>query len=97
MSIAPLDDPAYEPKHPPVGGRIPDVVAKWGPRSQLRWFRRFRDQLTAYWDSYDYYSETEHHRGGCCDSCMEDAAAGYEDLPDVCCCYALRDEKQGQR
>lgn len=90
MSIAPLDDPAYEPKHPPVNGWVPDVVAKWGPRSQLRWFGRFRDQL-AYWDPGNYYSETEHHRGGHCDSCMQDAAMGYRDLPDgYCCCYDER-------
>lgn len=94
MTLAPLEDPAYEPKYPPVDGRVPDVVAKWGPRSQVRWFRRFRDHLTIYWNSADYYSETEHHRGGHCDSCAQDAAAGYQDLPHVCCCVALHEEEQ---
>jgi hypothetical protein len=41
LEDAPLDDPAYEPVHQPLAGRIPEVVVRWGKRSQVRWFRRF--------------------------------------------------------
>jgi hypothetical protein len=41
----PLNDPDYVPLHPPVGGRIPEVVVRWGMRSQLRWFERFWDEV----------------------------------------------------
>lgn len=93
MSLkAPLEDPAYVPEHPPVDGNVPDIVAKWGPRSQLRWFDRYRDQLKpqphARWALF--YVHSEAHRGLCCDSCLDDEAMGYGSDIDECCCQALR-------
>jgi hypothetical protein len=80
VSVAPLDDPAYVPAHPPVGGLVPDVVVKWGAASQLRWFHRFgaalEPQPQAVWDRY--YLATTAHRGKHCD-CV--------DVPGWGCCY----------
>ncbi len=79
--VAPLDDPAYTPAHPPVDGLVPDVVEKWGAASQVRWFRRFgatlKPQPRAVWDRY--YLVTTRHRGAHC-SCSEDGIS-YD------CCY----------
>lgn len=94
MTIAPLDNPAYEPKHPPVNGRVPAVVAKWGPRSQVRWFRRFQDEVAdqpdTVWNAH--YCHSEHHLGPCCWSCESEAQDGYYDIRSDgwCCC---RDER----
>lgn len=99
--LAPLDDPAYDPAHKPVRGRVPDVVKLWGKASQLRWWRRFRQEL---WeqaealplrerlklpthDDVDYWCESEHHRGFCCYSCFEEGEGGYD---DHCCCKDKR-------
>jgi hypothetical protein len=93
MSTPPLEDPAYVVKHPPVEGRVPDVVAKWGPKSQLRWFTRFQGQLKpaphSEWDRF--YCASEAHRGECCVSCIDDFNAGYREI-DECCCIALRED-----
>lgn len=89
MLLAPLDDPRYEPKYPPVNGGVPHVVSMWGPRSQLRWFRRFRDQLDARWvDWARYYCISLEHRGGCCVSCLDDEMEGYGGYGSGCCCLA---------
>lgn len=72
---APLDDPAYTPLHPPVGGQVPAVVEKRGMRSQLRWFRRFRRELAPRRGWSPYYVDSEHHRGLCCDRCFEETTA----------------------
>jgi hypothetical protein len=103
MTLAPLDDPAYQPVHPPVDGQIPPVVAKWGPRSQMRWFHRFNDDLNpqkhAVWDQFHCMSE--HHRGFCCTSCLDDYRLGYDGPPEdndgnpLCCCYALKEQDGG--
>lgn len=91
MSAAPLDDPAYEPKHPPINGKVPDVVAKWGPRSQLRWFRRYRHKVGAQpvsvWNAH--YCTSEHHLGQCCTSCEQEYLDGYHGSvasDGWCCC-----------
>jgi hypothetical protein len=88
---APLDDPTYTPVHRPADGRVPDVVARWGPKSQLRWFRRFRNQL-AHGQWLDrFYCETEHHCGPCCNSCFDEFQDGYGVMLDGwCCCQAVR-------
>jgi hypothetical protein len=90
--VAPLDDPSYVPKHPPVNGVVPWVVAKWGARSQLRWFRRFEGQLRRQvWSSFwePYFIDSEQHRGRCCSSCVADIEDGYDYYdPDRCCCWA---------
>ena len=92
--VPPLEDPDYQPLHPPVNGLIPDVVEKWGPRSQRRWFDRFNDQVRAQpysvWERY-YCSSTE-HRGTCCSSCESDFWEGYGGDIDRCCCRAYRSE-----
>lgn len=31
LGVAPLEDPDYVPVHVPLNGRVPDVVARWGP------------------------------------------------------------------
>lgn len=87
--LAPLDDPAYEPQHPPVAGQIPDVVAKWGPRSQVRWFRRFGHELGVRRDWDLYYCHTDRHRGLHCFSCEEEGDLGVQGCGNYCCC---RDE-----
>lgn len=89
---APLEDPAYDPVHKPVNGVPPDVVARWGPRSQVRWFGRFWEQLRPqrkeFWDRF--YCSSEQHRGDCCVSCTADAEEGYRDWDeDKCCCKAF--------
>lgn len=89
---APLEDPTYLPKHPPENGYIPWVVEKWGPRSQLRWFRRFYSQLrstgrTSFWEPY--FIDSVQHRGRCCSSCIGDYEDGYDSpYEDHCCCLA---------
>jgi hypothetical protein len=99
--VAPLDDPDYQPLHPPVRGRVPDVVKRWGKASQLRWWRRYRSELYEQiealplqeklgiprHDDVEYWCQSEHHKGFCCYSCFEDGEAGYADW---CCC---RDER----
>jgi hypothetical protein len=95
MSLPPLEDPTYQPLNPPVNGVAPDVIALWGPRSQLRWFDRFRNVLTPQsykvWDRF--YCVTVQHRGNCCTSCVEDEEydACYSMWPR-CCCRALNEE-----
>lgn len=93
VTIAPLDDPRYQPQHPPINGAVPWVVNRWGPRSQLRWFRRFRDSLDTRWVQWDcYYCVSVEHRGGCCVSCLDEEYAGYGGSASGCCCKA-REEK----
>lgn len=91
-TIAPLDDPAYSPVHPPIGDRIPEVVAKWGARSQRRWFRRFGVEFNAQTDWERYYCTSEYHIGPCCWSCESEAEDGYYNIraDGWCCC---RDER----
>lgn len=90
MTLAPLDDPTYAPAHPPVNGRVPEIVAKWAAASQLRWFARFSGELTpalaADWEPFHCSSDA--HRGVCCASCLSDEEDGYWDGP-TCCCKAL--------
>jgi hypothetical protein len=90
---APLDDPAYDPEHSPIAGQVPDVVAKWGPRSQLRWFRRFGTELAPRRDWDRFYCASEHHRGACCLSCWDEGDMGVLGVSgEYCCC---RDERMG--
>ena len=88
----PLEDPDYTPAHPPINGRVPEVIEKWGPASQLRWFDRFRDQLKprpmAEWDRW--YCTTTAHTGSCCSSCQQDQDYGYGDDIDGCCCKGFK-------
>lgn len=85
---APLEDLSYIPKHPPIDGQIPEVVAKWGPRSQLRWFDRFNDEVNPQkrdiWEKH--YCVSLQHKGFCCISCQEDG----EVFEDQCCCKAIQ-------
>lgn len=87
MTFTPLDDPTYSPTTLPQNGHPPDVVAKWGRVSQLRWFRRFQADLkpwaSAEWERF--YCESEHHRGMCCVSCVEESLNGYYDGFGDCC------------
>lgn len=91
--LLPLEDPAYLPVNPPTpGGGIPAVVGLWGPRSQLRWFRRFharlRPQPASYWARF--YCESLDHIGQCCPSCIDDAGTEWA-WEDGCCCRSYRD------
>lgn len=92
MDLPPLENPAFEPEHPPVDGRVPVVVARWGAASQLRWFARFFDALApmplSHWDLF--YCVSAEHRGTCCPSCLQDRADGNFNL-DECCCRALKE------
>jgi hypothetical protein len=92
---SPLEDPTYDPVHKPADGQVPYVVEKWGPRSQLRWFDRFRSELrpqrAEYWARF--YCSSLQHRGQHCPSCLDDEWDGYRDWdPDRCCCRAYRAE-----
>jgi hypothetical protein len=89
LPASPLDDPAYEPEHPPVAGQIPAVVARWGPRSQVRWFRRFGAVLGRRRDWDRYYCHTEHHLGLHCTSCEEEGDMGTQGF-GYCCCQDKR-------
>ncbi len=88
MTLALLDDPAYEPLHPPVDGKIPDVVRKWGSASQRRWFARYAPELGVLpyetWDAYHVLSGD--HRGLCCWQCETEEHWDGEG----CCCKKLR-------
>jgi hypothetical protein len=89
LDDSPLNDPDYEPRHPPVDGQIPDVVARFGLRTQIRWFARFGEQLGKRNDWDDYYCQSEHHRGLCCGSCYGEYEDGYQGggvIADGWCC-----------
>lgn len=91
--VAPLNNPSYVPRHPPQDGRVPDVVEKWGPRSQLRWFERYgsalRPQPLATWNRFHHNSPF--HRGDCCISCIEDGEFFEDDNGQrLCCCLSFR-------
>lgn len=98
MELTPLGDSDYEPRHPPENGQIPDVVIKWGKRSQLRWFKRFARDLHPRQAWGQYWCESEHHRGVCCGSCEADVEnmvqfgySGGVKADGWCCC---RDSRQ---
>lgn len=90
VELTPLEDPDYEPRHPPVDGRIPDVVARWGKASQLRWFQRFAGELNPLENFAAYWVTSEHHRGVCCGSCLGEFEDGYQGggvmADGYCCC-----------
>ncbi|MFF4661950.1 hypothetical protein [Streptomyces sp. NPDC001282] len=87
----PLEQDSYRPKHPPLGTHVPEVVAKWGKRSQLRWFARFGTQLGTRKDWGKWYCASPRHRGLCCFGCEDEAQHGYGVQVDgFCCC---RDER----
>lgn len=95
---APLNDRAYEPAHPPVHGVVPEVVAKWGPFSQIRWFRRYEPQLRS-WSPTNwtrgkadlYFVESVMHKGWCCASCGDEEEYGFGGVDDCyCCCRAIK-------
>lgn len=91
---SPLNDPTYAPRHPPVNGEPPAVVARFGPRTQIRWFQRFRRNLSGHYDSARkgavdrYHCESLLHRGFCCWQCEGDEYNEPWEGPD-CCCRAL--------
>lgn len=88
----PLEDPSYEPEHPPVDGKIPEEVYHFGTRTQLRWFKRFLRELDSSNNLYKYYVHSEHHKGPCCGSCLteyeEDVSLGHGGVvcDGWCCC-----------
>lgn len=92
--IPPLEDPSYVPEHPPVDGKIPDVVYRFGPATQIRWFKRFYKSLGPDNNFSDYYVDSEHHRGCCCVSCLDEYEEHCGSVIDDgwCCC---RDERIG--
>ena len=94
-TVPPLEDPTYTPEHPPIGGIVPDVVAKWGPASQLRWFTRFQGQIKPMpiteWARF--YCESEQHRGICCQSCIDDGDTWQD---GICCCITLKEREAPQ-
>ncbi|MET9385319.1 hypothetical protein ABZY09_30670 [Streptomyces sp. NPDC002928] len=93
-AVAPLEDPAYEPEHPPVGGGVPAVVARWGARSQVRWFTRFWRELRFPQDLSGFWVFSEHHRGPCCLSCESEFLDGFQGgglmADGWCCCHDSR-------
>ncbi len=97
---SPLNDPAYQPLHPPVDGRVPDVVARFGPRTQLRWFDRFQAQI-ARQDLSAFHCQSLHHLGPCCGSCYGEFEDGYQGggvmMDGWCCCHDERMPRVGVR
>jgi hypothetical protein len=94
----PLENPRYVPLHPPVNGGVPDVIARWGMRSQLRWFQRFGRQLTVRSpDVEEYWCTSLEHRGMCCSGCgMEWDADGIDPTDGyACCCKAQEHPTDG--
>lgn len=90
----PLEDPAYQPAHPPLpGGSIPAVVERWGPRSQLRWFTRYNGQVAPrrVQDWERWHCESVDHRGLCCPSCVEDDGTEWGWTGGGCCCRSMKD------
>lgn len=92
---SPLNDPDYQPKHPPVDGVVPDVVRRWGKRSQLRWFWRFwREVNYRIQDITDMWVDSEHHRDRCCGSCLaewdEEEGGRGVCMDGWCCCHDKR-------
>lgn len=92
---SPLNDPDFEPGHPPVDGMIPDVVRRWGKPSQLRWFNRYRRKLATGQDVTGLSVSSEHHLGWCCWTCVVEDEEGRGVIMDgYCCC---RDGRIGSR
>jgi hypothetical protein len=95
-TLSPLEDLNYTPVHQPIGTLAPDVVERWGPYSQIRWFDRFRyprghaeSAPAQYWDRF--YCESAQHRGLHCQSCIDDQQGGWDPWEaDWCCCKATR-------
>lgn len=83
---APLEDPSYDPVHRPERGRVPAVVARWGPASQLRWFRRFWPALVRPQNLSGFWCTSEHHVGPCCVSCDSELQDGFGVQVDGWCC-----------
>jgi hypothetical protein len=96
MSINPLENPNYVPEHPPVNGLIPNVVARFGMRTQIRWFKRFWRQIDRT-DLTAYHCQSEHHLGPCCTSCIGEYNDGYQGggvmVDGYCCCHDDRIER----
>lgn len=88
MELTPLTRPDYQPKHPPVDGKIPDVVARWGKASQLRWFRRFWKEIGPLESLGAFWCTSEHHRGPCCPPCQGEDGGVVAD--GYCCCQDTR-------
>lgn len=85
----PLEDLDYKPRYLPVNGKPNPAVAKWGPASQLRWFRRFWGTVEMPMlfdgDLADFYCSSTEHKGACCPSCIDEQESGYFYIDDCCC------------
>jgi hypothetical protein len=97
LERAPLDESGYRPEHPPINGRIPAVVRRFGPRTQIRWFSRFHKLLAAPWpDGSDhFYLSSVDHRGRCCQECERQPTYLRWNDPVIegpCCCKATPPE-----
>lgn len=94
--MTPLEDLDYDPKHKPEHGRVPEIVGRWGPKSQLRWFERFRRDLygSQAVRLYDFYCESVEHKGYCCGSCMSEEYDGDKPYDDYCCCEGYKAAKE---
>jgi len=40
-----LENPDYDPKYPPVNGKLPEIFEKWGPKTQKRYLARYKKEL----------------------------------------------------
>ena len=90
LDDSPLNDEAFVPEHPPVDGRVPEVVERWAAASQVRWFNRFAGELALRGREWNrWFVESVEHRGLCCPSCIEEQGVGYVSF-DECCCEAFR-------
>lgn len=95
-TLTPLEDPNYQPKHPPINGTVPWVVGCWGPRSQLRWFTRFRRELKPRPRAWaEYHCESLEHKDTCCLQCEDPAGDSPSDrwYGEECCCRGYRREQ----
>lgn len=91
IEVPPLEDYSYEPENPPIDGMIPEVVKKFGPRTQIRWFKRFYLDLKKGQSFGEYYTSSEQHKGYCCLDCdyeLVEFGTGVMAFGPGCCCRA---------
>jgi hypothetical protein len=91
--VHPLEDPNYDPVHKPTARKpIPDIISRWNPASQVRWFTRFSDELRAmrlapigkHFDWSPWYVSSVEHKGWCCGSCQGSDEGEWWDGPECC-------------
>ena len=87
----PAEDLVFRPI--PVYG-VPEQVAQWEPRTQVRWFARYTKRLWEmplvenieepwFWDQW--FVQSDQHKGWCCERCVGDDWHEWPEGPACCC------------